>query len=92
MLSARFVAAISTAGQSNALKSFSWKASAEFVYRMNKVIDAMNVYYLNNWKGEKDPLSDDNTMVEELFILSLNGIRSGVFPPTRSRDLRALME
>lgn len=67
MLSARFAAAISTAGQSNTLKSSSWKASAEFVYKMNKVIDAMNVYHLNNWKGEKGPLSDDNSMVEELL-------------------------
>ncbi|CAL1681090.1 unnamed protein product [Lasius platythorax] len=68
MLSARFAAAISTAGQNNVLRSSSWKASAEFVYKMNKVIDAMNVYRLNNWKGEKGPLSDDNAMIEELLM------------------------
>lgn len=67
MLSARFAASISTAGQSNVLKSSSWKASAEFVYRMNKVIDAMNVYHLSNWRGEKGPLSENNVMVEELL-------------------------
>lgn len=68
MLSARFAAAISTAGQSDVLKSSSWKTSADFVCKMNKVIDVMNVYHLNNWKGEKGPLSDINSMAEELLI------------------------
>jgi len=67
MLSARFAAAILTAGQSNVLKSNSWKASADFVCKMNKVIDAMNIYHLNNWIGEKEPLSNANTMAEELL-------------------------
>ena len=92
MLSARFAAAISTAGQSNALKSFSWKASAEFVYRMNKVIDAMNVYHLNNWKGEKSPLSDDNAMVEELLTSFIEWCSKWSISPTRVRDLRALIK
>lgn len=67
MLSARFAASISTAGQSNVLKSTSWKASADFFYKMNKIIDTMNVYYSNSWKREKRPLSDINTMAEELL-------------------------
>lgn len=92
MLSARFAAAISTAGQSNALKSFSWKASAEFVYRINKVIDAMNVYHLNNWKGEKGPLSDDNAMVDELLTSFIEWCSKWSISPTRFRDLRALIK
>lgn len=67
MLSARFAASISTAGQSGALKSTSWQASVHFVSKMNKVIDAMNVSRLNSWKGEKGLLSDYNTIPEQLL-------------------------
>lgn len=74
------------------MKSNSWKASADFVYKINKVIDAMNVYHLNNWIGKKGLLSNVNTIAEELLTSFIEWCSKWSTSLNRCRELRALME
>lgn len=66
VLSHTFASAISTAGNDpQGLQSKTWRSSAAFAERMNKVIDSCNAYRLLNANPAKRPLSDRNPEIEQ---------------------------